>query len=450
MKKIGSSASARVVVDVDQKSAARCMEHRLPKLVDTAAVVVAEEPFCSPFIAGLQELKKTAAILGVDTWVLDCGSIVPSASVNPKDCTRAFAYEKATWNAHKECMDKLWRDAELEGGEVPALEEDETLKSNVDLVNLNEEKLMELVALTNVDHSVRPVRSTPGGSSEGYSRWESWVARGGLKSYAKRRNDALDIQGVSRMSAYINAGMVCPWRLAREASAMGGSGLGKWLNEFLAWRGMSYGFCYHYWSTAEQMSPKPTLSLLPEWAQRTLKQHEGDPRKPLSREMLAMSKTGDRAWDGMQTYLRETGELHNNARMGWGAAVVKWTASPQEALERLVDLNNTFALDGHAPPSYGGLLSSLGLFAGQNQNGDVKIYGRVKAAQVKGKYWAMANNIEEVLAYGEVQEAEIKASLVFKASLGLSPKVIDLTGDDSQSFTSLGLAFAPKKRWKKG
>jgi len=401
-----------------------------------------EEPFCSPFIAGMQELRKTAAAKGVDTWVLDCGSIVPSASVNPKDCTRAFAYEKATSNAHKECITQLWNEVELRDN-APAHEEDEALKSNVELMNLDNGKLTELVAATNVNHSVRPVRSTLGGSAEGYNRWKRWIEKGGLKTYAKRRNDALDIHGVSRMSAYINAGMVCPWRLAREASAAGGSGLGKWLNEFLAWRGMSYGFCYHYWSTAENMSPSPSLFLLPEWAQRTLKQHEHDPRKAMSREELAMSKTGDRGWDGMQAYLRETGELHNNARMGWGAAVVKWTGSPQEALERLIDLNNTFALDGHAPPSYGGLLSSLGLFAGQSQNGEASIYGRVKVAQVKGKYWAMANNISQALSDLGSKEDKTKASSDWNLN------VVDLIDDDSQPVESSGCSFAPKKRWRK-
>lgn len=440
--KFKSNASTSVVVDVDQRNASRCLEHRLPKLLDTAAVVIAEESFCSPFIAGWQELRRIAAVKGVPIWALDCGSIVPSASVNPKDCTRAFAYEKATSRAHKECMDAPWHDLELESGSA-AYEGGDALTSNVDLGNVCNADLEEVLLATNVDHSVKPVPSTPGGSSEGYSRWERWVTNGGLKTYAKRRNDALDIQGVSRMSAYINTGMVCPWRLAREANATGGSGLGKWLNEFLAWRGMSYGFCYHYWSTVEAMSPQPSLSLLPDWAQRTLMQHARDPRKSLTRDELAVGKTGDRGWDGMQAYLRETGELHNNARMGWGAAIVKWTASPQEALERLVDLNNTFALDGHAPPSYGGLLSSLGLFAGQNQNGDAPIYGRVKAAQVKGKYWAMANTISEALAYPGTEET--KTRIAPYSNL----KDIDSIGDDFSPVDTTSSVFAPKKRWKR-
>ena len=76
-----------------------------------------------------------------------------------------------------------------------------------------------LVADMDVDHTVKPVEHTVGGSLHGYRRWSAWIASGGLKSYAKRRNESLDVHAVSRMSAYLNAGMVSPFRLAREANS---------------------------------------------------------------------------------------------------------------------------------------------------------------------------------------------------------------------------------------
>ena len=53
-----------------------------------------------------------------------------------------------------------------------------------------------------VDHSVRPVGganggSTRGGSGAGYARWAAFLARGGLRDYAARRNDGLDPSGAS-------------------------------------------------------------------------------------------------------------------------------------------------------------------------------------------------------------------------------------------------------------
>jgi hypothetical protein len=287
---------------------------------------------------------------------------------------------------HQSRVSHPWEDIKIEATKIP-------VDTGIDSLDLSKADLAALLAEMDVDHTVRPVAHTVGGSTHGYTRWSAWVAAGGLKTYAKRRNDSMDAYGVSRMSAYLNAGMVSPLRLAREASAASGAGKSKFLNEFLTWRGLTYAWCYHF----PMPSAGCTLSQLPKWAKETLQKHALDPRPViLSRDQLAQAHSGDRAWDGMQRYLVETGELHNNARMGWGCAIPKWTTSPQIALNLLVDLNNTFALDGHAPPSYGGLLGCLGLFSGPK--GESAIFGKVSARSPKMKYAAMPSQIPMLIA----------------------------------------------------
>jgi hypothetical protein len=66
----------------------------------------------------------------------------------------------------------------------------------------------------------------------------------------------------------------------------------------------------------------------------------------------------------MQRSLVKAGELHNNARMTWGKAIVNWSDSGDDALTKLLYLNDHYALDGQSPPSYGGLMWCLGLFTG--------------------------------------------------------------------------------------
>ena len=61
-----------------------------------------------------------------------------------------------------------------------------------------------------------------------------------------------------------------------------------------------------------------------------------------SSQVLRSGDTGDKVWDAMQRYLVQTGELHNNARMGWGKSILKWTDSPEQALQVLTDLNNRY------------------------------------------------------------------------------------------------------------
>merc|ERR1719433_469800 len=81
--------------------------------------------------------------------------------------------------------------------------------------------------------------------------------------------------------------------------------------------------------------------------------------------------------------------------MGWGKAVARWARSPQDAIDLLVELNNRFALDGHAPPSYGGLLGCLGLFEGPKQEG--KVLGKVASKPPKARYASLAIRAAELL-----------------------------------------------------
>lgn len=370
----------RTVVQVDRKGN---RPETLMALAKSASLVIAEEPFCVPWLAGVEKLQH--GDFGCPLWLVDCSSVVPSALVSKQSCHRAYQFENSTRQMHAARISFPWQDVHLD-----ATMPDEAVVAQS--LNLRDADLAPLVTEMDVDHSVKPVEHTIGGCKHGYQRWSDWIAAGGLKTYAKRRNESLDVHGVSRMSAYLNAGMVSPLRLAREASAAKGAGLSKFLNEFLTWRGLTYAWCYHF----PMPSSGCTLSQLPSWASETLKKHATDRRIVISRERLANACSRDHAWDSMQRYLVDTGELHNNARMGWGCAIPKWTASPEEAMQMLVDLNNTFALDGHAPPSYGGLLGCLGLFSGPK--GEAAVFGKVSARACKAKYAALPAQISVLVA----------------------------------------------------
>lgn len=70
-----------------------------------------------------------------------------------------------------------------------------------------------------------------------------------------------------------------------------------------------------------------------------------------------------------------TGELHNNARMTWGKALLPWLPSPLEALQAALHLNHLFALDGCDPASYGGVLWCFGLFDSPKGSEGTPVYG---------------------------------------------------------------------------
>ena len=56
------------------------------------------------------------------------------------------------------------------------------------------------------------------------------------------------------------------------------------------------------------------------------------------------------------------GRIHNYLRMVWGKKILEWSATPEEALQIMVHLNNKYALDGRDPNSYTGIFWVLGRY----------------------------------------------------------------------------------------
>lgn len=56
------------------------------------------------------------------------------------------------------------------------------------------------------------------------------------------------------------------------------------------------------------------------------------------------------------------GRIHNYLRMLWGKKILEWTASPEDAVQIMIHLNNKYALDGRDPNSYSGIFWCLGRY----------------------------------------------------------------------------------------
>jgi len=267
--------------------------------------------------------------------LVDASCVLPARLCPPGKDLRAYAFEAATKASRRARISAAY--AKVGRGGPAATPSLGLPISSDDLDDIG-----ALVSLCHVDQAVASVSSTPGGQRHANRRWRDWVEGGGLAGYAKRRNNPLDESGSSRMSAYVNAGMVSPFRLARE-----GKSDHKFFQEYQTWRELGYSFVFRRPVTHN------TIGCLPAWAQRTLRGRAEDGRAArLSLRDLEEGRTPEPLWNAMQMALVKTGELHNNLRMTWGKAIHHWSASPEEALERLEHLNNKYALDGSAPPSY--------------------------------------------------------------------------------------------------
>ena len=128
------------------------------------------------------------------------------------------------------------------------------------------------------------------------------------------------------------------------------------LDQLVTWREVGYNFCAH-------RSDYDDYECLQDWAKATLAKHARDKRLyTYTMDEFASARTHDLLWNAAQRQLVTEGCIHNYLRMLWGKKILEWTASPEEALDIMVELNNRYALDGQDPNSYSGIFWILGRY----------------------------------------------------------------------------------------
>jgi deoxyribodipyrimidine photo-lyase len=230
------------------------------------------------------------------------------------------------------------------------------------------------IAQLPIDHSLAPAE-TPGGARAAARVLRDFLDER-LSSYAEERNHP-DLDVSSGLSPYLHFGHISThqafteltaredWdadRLAPEATGKrsGWWGMSEsaeaWLDQLVTWRELGFNMCV-------RRPDYDQYGSLPEWARTTLAEHANDLRPHIySLAELEAGRTHDRLWDAAQTQLVREGRLHNYLRMLWGKKILEWSATPEEALASMIELNNKYALDGRDPNSYSGILWCLGRY----------------------------------------------------------------------------------------
>lgn len=225
-----------------------------------------------------------------------------------------------------------------------------------------------------IDHAVPP-GYIQGGHSRARKHMLDFV-KNRLPRYAADRNDP-DLDGTSGLSPYLHFGHISvhevfvelmrreKWKPEKLSLRASGSREGWWnmsreaeafLDELITWREIGYNF-----STHDEEYDR--FESLPDWAQKTLREHTKDQREHVyTLDQFESAKTHDELWNAAQRQLVREGRIHNYLRMLWGKKVLEWTRTPMEAMETLIHLNNKYGLDGRDPNSYSGIFWVLGRY----------------------------------------------------------------------------------------
>ncbi len=414
-------------------------------LSSRALAVVTDEPFVHPFLSFVQRVEKTCLLNSVPCYRVDGSTTVPPCSVltrkqlqqtidgsgwpilNSNDLIYFTGVPKKAWMWQKQTesrrMEQLkaaingnfdapfltrriddheffiergsdmdrkgdsdispsmfpqtWRNKETAApGSRPW-----TLSELDEMFTANEIKSWSM-NWPGADQTVKPCVQTIGTFKKGMRRWNEFVSdRKGLIYYARRRTDPLQPHASSRMSCYLNFGIVSIFRIVdevKQAQAKKVSGADKFEEEIVKWREHSYA---HTFSRGDYFDIGSAPQWAIQWIQSTCSSNglKFIPGCVFDLDTLQSGTTGENKWDVMQKYLVETGELHNNCRMTWGKQIVHWgvavnhaDADPtREIMQMLGYLNDRFALDGLSPPSYGGLLWCIGWGDKPGPNGGI-------------------------------------------------------------------------------
>ena len=224
-----------------------------------------------------------------------------------------------------------------------------------------------------IDHAVPPTAER-GGAAAARVALTRFLDR--LPGYAQARNRP-DEDATSGLSPWLHFGHLSTWTVLDELGrregwtplALGaratGAREGWWgmgadaeafLDQLVTWRELGL-------NSAAHLADFDRYDALPEWARRTLAEHEADPRPHLYEPAdLDAARTHDPLWNAAQTQLVREGRIHTYLRMLWGKKVLEWSRTPREAFEILVDLNNRYALDGRDPNSYAGIAWTFGRY----------------------------------------------------------------------------------------
>ena len=212
----------------------------------------------------------------------------------------------------------------------------------------------EIVKRLKLDESVPEVEHLKPGEKAAHAAMHQFLKQR-LEKYPEKRNDPNAI-GQSGLSPYLHFGQLSAQRLAWEVSRskVGDDAKAEFLEELIVRRELADNFCLYndsYDSTEG----------FPSWAKTTLKQHTNDPRDYLyARETFERSETHDELWNAAQRQMMNTGAMHGYMRMYWCKKILEWSATPEDAMQTAIYLNDRYSLDGRDPNGYAGIAWSIG------------------------------------------------------------------------------------------
>jgi len=213
------------------------------------------------------------------------------------------------------------------------------------------------VAALDLDDRVGPTPNLPGGATAARARLRRFLDDQ-LDGYDVNR-DRADIDGTSRLSPYVHYGQIGPLEIALAVRDAGRDGapagdVASFLDELITNRELSVNF-------ALRNPAYDRYEGIPDWGRKTLDEHRADARPVVyGLDTLDAAATADPVWNAAQRQMVADGWMPNRMRMYWAKQIVRWSATPDEAFDHTVALNDRYFLCGRDPVGYAQIAWAVG------------------------------------------------------------------------------------------
>ncbi|MFB0501191.1 MAG: deoxyribodipyrimidine photolyase, partial [Candidatus Bathyarchaeia archaeon] len=248
----------------------------------------------------------------------------------------------------------------------------DSLRMDFDSFDVGDVK--KAVSSLNIDRSVKKVSDLRGGTKEAKKHLEDFL-KNKLDKYPELRNDPTQ-DYLSNMSPYLHFGQISPLFVALKVLATDSLGKDAYLEELIVRRELSMNFVFYNQNY-------DSFDGLPEWAKKTLREHEKDLRDYIyALEELENAETHDPYWNAAQEEMRIKGKMHGYMRMYWGKKILEWSRTPEDAFKIALYLNNKYELDGRDPNGFTGVAWCFGKH--DRPWKEREIFGKVRYMNAKG------------------------------------------------------------------
>ncbi len=234
-----------------------------------------------------------------------------------------------------------------------------------------------VLAGLNIDRSVGEVDWLQVGAQAALLRLHQFL-QDGLDDYGVNSNDPL-LDRQSQLSPYLHFGQLSAQRTALEVLRHDGpvQQTEAFLEELIVRRELADNFCCY---NPDYDNPAG----FPAWAQQTLSDHLGDLRSySYTAAEFEQATTHDPIWNAAQRQMVKTGKMHGYMRMYWAKKILEWSASPRQAMQTAIYLNDRYELDGRDPNGYAGIAWSIGGVHDRAWS-ERQIFGKIRYMNDKG------------------------------------------------------------------